>query len=177
MLRPSSVRCRGTARRAPLSGRKRRGKELEMPYPPGLRPIRVRPGRMTTKLPLSRAPSSLIRLRTAFGNSLRAFAGNRMKMTPPDACAFAYTSWPKSLSSVRRMRPSRTAKSITAGSSALGDISATARTSCPAARNARTTAKSQLSSARKRTGQRLPRFRAGAGPSTTVSSCATVSAA
>lgn len=58
---------------------------------------------------------------------------------------------PKSLSSVSRILASCAARSMTISSEARGERSAMATTSNPVARNPRTTAKSQLSSARKRT--------------------------
>jgi len=62
----------------------------------------------------------------------------------------AKTSRPKSFSSASRMRPSSSASLITVGSFAPLATSATATTSWPTVRSARTTQKSQLSSARKR---------------------------
>ena len=59
-----------------------------------------------------------------------------------------------SLSITQRIACSNTPSSV-----ARGEISAMATTSWPAARRARTTAKSQLSSARNRTGQRFVRLR------------------
>src|SRR5712692_6870286 len=65
---------------------------------------------------------------------------------PDDAC----TSWPKSLSSVRRIRCSCCAMRATDSSSIPRSRSRTSATSYPFSSKARTTAISQLSSARKR---------------------------
>jgi hypothetical protein len=73
------------------------------PTQPAGRLIRTRPGWRTTKWPESPSPRSSISFRTAPGRSARALAGNRSRNTPPAAASLAWSSWPKSLSSVSRI--------------------------------------------------------------------------
>jgi hypothetical protein len=137
--------------------------------------MRTRPGCTTVNDPISFPPRLLTRSTTTLAIRVLALAGNRRNTTPPLARPPAWTNWPKSLSSVRRVRPCCRARPITAWSSAPGENSDTVRTSWPAARRARTTAKSQLSSARNRIAHRPTRFRGL--PTSSVSSRASVSAA
>jgi len=112
--------------------------------------MRMRLGWSTTKLPVSR--SACLRTRSSIRAPTvdRAPAGNRINTTPTLLLPAANTSCPKSLSSVSRIRQSRSASAITPSSSEPAKTSATDTTSKPSVRSARTAAKSQLSSARKR---------------------------
>lgn len=73
----------------------------------GMDPIRTRPGSRTTKEVGRRSPNLLIRSRTAEGSCFLAGAGKRRRITPVPPWPPAWTSCPKSLSSVSRTRPPR----------------------------------------------------------------------
>lgn len=135
------------------------GARVEAPAQPGREVIRVRPGVSTAKDP-RRSLACWTMSRTTAGPRLeRALPGNRTRITPGDWVLAMKTSQPKSLSSVRRIRSSRKAWSIKWASTVREVNSATARASKPVALSARTTAKSQLSSARNRS-RAVPLMRA-----------------
>ncbi len=116
----------------------------------GNREIRAAPGRKTTKEPFNSTPCCVTRSVTALANVLLMPAGYRIKTTPALSAWATKASHPKSLSSVSRTRHSWCALSISSWSTDRCVNSLTAITSWPASRKARTTPKSQLSSARNR---------------------------
>src|SRR2546428_5388650 len=102
----------------------------------GIPPIRIRPGCTTINRPSNLSPRRPINSTTVLAMLARAVAGKRSSMTPAVCLSSAYTNRPKSLSSVMSIRPSRTARSMTAASSAPGATSIMATASNPALRRA-----------------------------------------
>jgi len=116
----------------------------------GKRVRRIRPGSAITKEPDNRSPSSSTSLTTSRPIEERAAEGYRSSTHPTTRLPPTNDNRPKSLSSVMTVRPSVAARAITSRSVTPACPSAIAAMSWPAARSARTTATSQLSSARNR---------------------------
>ena len=110
----------------------------------------IRPGSTTAKDPVNLSSACFTNSTMVSGSVDLRRMGNLMKITLARPAMLADTSHPKSLSSVSRTRPSLMAICMTSSSEMPGQTSTMALISCQAARSARTTAKSQLSSARNR---------------------------